>query len=175
MTNKHHGISYGLKSQEEGLEFYTCFTLFDITNTGVIMPFNESLPAFIDTAGQPVFNEKTWDRSRNQQRNWDTVVQIISLRAQPIILQSAILEEADLDYFKFGNVYSSMNKVWKFRFGIEAKEAFRKGTDPVGALADDSHLVPLSVGLTEKLSIEPACIITKGSNTNTYFEYGYKI
>ena len=91
--HKHHGIAYGLKHQEEGLEFYTCYTLFDITNTGIIMPYNSNLSAmFLDTANQPVYNEKTWDRSRNQQRNWDTMVQIISMRAQPMILQSAKMQ-----------------------------------------------------------------------------------
>ena len=172
--NKHHGIAYGLKSQEEGLEFYTCYTLFDITNTGVIMPFNGDLPAFIDTSGQPVFNEKTWDRSRNQQRNWDTIVQIISMRAQPMVLQSSKIEEVELANYSFGEDYTGITKVWSFRFGIEAKDAFRKGTDPVAALFEDSNLVPMSVELTEKISIDPACIITSGTKTNTYFEYGYK-
>lgn len=172
---KHHGIAYGLKDQEEGLEFYTCYTLFDITNTGVIMPYNKDLPGFIDTAGQPVFNEKTWDRSRNQQRNWDTMVQLISMRAQPMVLQSASITEADLVNYSFGDSYSGIAKVWSFRFGIEAKDAFRKATNPVGALTDDSSLVPLSIGLTEKISLDPACIISLGPECNTYFEYGYKI
>jgi len=172
--NKHHGIAYGLKSQEEGLEFYTCYTLFDITNTGVIMPYNRDLPAFIDTSGQPVFNEKTWDRSRNQQRNWDTIVQIISMRAQPMVLQSSRVEEVDLSDYSFGEEYTGIVKVWSFRFGIEAKDAFKKGKDPVGALFEDSNLVPMSIDLTEKISIDPACIITSGAKANTYFEYGYK-
>lgn len=172
--NKHHGIAYGLKAQEEGLEFYTCYTLFDITNTGVIMPFNRDLPAFVDTAGQPVYNEKTWDRSRNQQRNWDTIVQIISMRAQPLVLQSSKVEEADLMNFDFGEDYTGLTKIWSFRFGIEAKDAFRKGQNPVAALYDDSNLVPMITELTEKVSMNPACIITSGEKRNTYFQYGYK-
>jgi hypothetical protein len=172
--NKHHGIAYGLKLQEEGLEFYTCYTLFDITNTGVIMPYNRDLPAFIDSAGQPVYNEKTWDRSRNQQRNWDTIVQIISMRAQPLVLQSSKIIEEDLSAYSFGNNYTGIEKIWSFRFGIEAKDAFRKATDPVAALHEDSNLVPMSIELVETALLAPACILSNGTTINTYFEYGYK-
>ena len=172
--HKHHGIAYGLKNQEEGLEFYTCYTLFDITNTGIIMPYNSNLNAmFLDTAEQPVYNEKTWERSRNQQRNWDTMVQIISMRAQPLILQSARMVEDDVEFYNFGGHYTGVHKIWAFRFGIEAKDAYRKGDNPVYQLTEDSALVPMSTGLTETAAIDPAAIDTKTYSTNTYFEFGY--
>ena len=49
---------------------YQGFTLIDITSTGVISwsPQNE--------------------RKRNQQRNWETVQQILSLRTQPTIMET---------------------------------------------------------------------------------------
>jgi len=172
--HKHHGIAYGLKHQEEGLEFYTCYTLFDITNTGIIMPYNSNLSAmFLDTANQPVYNEKTWDRSRNQQRNWDTMVQIISMRAQPMILQSAKMIEDDVDQYNFGGHYTGKHKIWAFRFGIEAKDAYRKGDDPVFQLNEDSNLVPMTIGLNETAAIDTAVIDTKSYTANTYFEFGY--
>lgn len=172
--HKHHGIAYGLKNQEEGLEFYTCYTLFDITNTGIIMPFNSNLNAmFLDTAEQPVYNEKTWERSRNQQRNWDTMVQIISMRAQPMILQSAKMLEDDVAQYNFGGFYTGKHKIWAFRFGIEAKDAYSKSGNPVYQLLEDSNLVPMSTGLNETTAIDPAAIDTKSYTANTYFEFGY--
>lgn len=170
--SKHHGIAYGLKHQEEGIEFYTCFTLFDITNTGVVMPFNPDITSFIDTAGQPVLNEKTWERSRNQQRNWDTIVQAVSMRAQPVVLQSPKIIEVDATNYNFSPIYSGKIKVWTFKFGIETKDAYRKRNDPVGALADDCHFTPLSTGLNESVTIFPECISTT-NQINTYFLYGY--
>jgi hypothetical protein len=170
--SKHHGIAYGIKHQEEGIEFYTCFTLFDITNTGVVMPFNSNLVSFIDSAEQPVYNEQSWERSRNQQRNWDTIVQAISMRAQPLVLQSPKIIEDNLSNYNFSNVYTGIAKIWTFKFGVEAKDVYRKNNDPVGLLTSDCHFTPLSTNLTESLTIFPECISTE-NQINTYFMYGY--
>jgi hypothetical protein len=41
---------------------------------------------FEDQAGQPIQDLAAWNRSRNQQRNWETLLQILGLRAQPMDL-----------------------------------------------------------------------------------------
>ena len=101
------------------------------------------------------------------------MVQIISMRAQPLILQSARMVEDDVEFYNFGGHYTGVHKIWAFRFGIEAKDAYRKGEDPVYQLIEDSALVPMSTGLTETAAIDPAVIDTKTYSTNTYFEFGY--
>ena len=55
-----------------------CYTLFDITQTGVL---NRSRP--VD--GQDL---DQWVHKRNTQANFDTLLQIISLRSQPEIVSS---------------------------------------------------------------------------------------
>lgn len=106
------------------------------------------------------------------QRNWDTMVQIISMRAQPILLRKPKVVQADLSFYSFGSSYSGLAKIWTFEFGIEARGAFKEGEDPVFALMQDSVMVPMTIGLSETTEIDPACIITNSELRNTYFMLG---
>ena len=101
------------------------------------------------------------------------MVQIISMRAQPMILQSAKMLEDDVEHYNFGGAYIGKHKIWAFRFGIEAKDAYSKDGNPVYQLLEDSNLVPMTTGLTETAAIDPAMIDTKSYAANTYFEFGY--
>jgi hypothetical protein len=146
------------------LDYYTCYTLFDITPTAVFSSYSQP---FTDAAKQPVDSEESWERSRNQQRNWDTMVQIISMRAQPISL-SKPKRIATVDH-PFIENFPGKQHVWSFTFGVEVREAFRKGEDPVWALKQDSDMVPMSIGLEESADLIPACIKTDAYSYNTCF------
>ena len=61
---------------------YMCQTLFDITATGVTGHFKTTRVPYVDQAGQEIVDQATWNRSRNQQRNWETLTQILGLRTQ---------------------------------------------------------------------------------------------
>ena len=65
-----------------------CRTLFDITPTGITGHFRPERLPFRDDAGQLIDSQTTWNRARNQQRNWETLTQLISLRTQVSILES---------------------------------------------------------------------------------------
>ena len=58
-------------------------TLFDCTATGVVGHIKHDQLPFKDRADQPIGDEQTWLKSRNQQRNWESILQVISLRTQP--------------------------------------------------------------------------------------------
>ena len=59
-----------------------CRTLFDITATGITGHHKPSRIPFTDNSGQLILDERSWNRGRNQQRNWETLTQLISLRTQ---------------------------------------------------------------------------------------------
>ena len=59
-----------------------CCTLFDITETGITGHFKPSLIPFRDRADQHITDLATWNRSRNQQRNLETITQVLQLRTQ---------------------------------------------------------------------------------------------
>lgn len=107
------------------------YTDFDITNTGVVRNFRpEMLPAKVN--GKIIFTEQEWVKSRRQQTNWETVIQVISLRAQPLNIRTVVTEEG-----------------WLLEFDVDTVSVYEKGDDPLGLLKEDFNNVPLLVGLTE--------------------------
>jgi len=131
-----------------------CRTLFDCSFTGVTGHFRSSEIPFMDRAGQSVLNQHDWNHSRNQQRNWETLLQIISLRTQP----------ADL------TVPVEKDGVWEFEFRSESEGVFEihGDPDPLAGLALDCEGVPMMLNLKEQPSLAPT-ITTNGEGQNIWF------
>ena len=67
-----------------------CQTLFDITATGTTGHVKHNRMPYADNAGAKILDIGSWNRSRNQQRNWETITQLISLRTQVDNLQQPV-------------------------------------------------------------------------------------
>lgn len=119
-----------------------CLTYFDITATGVKNHYKQSRIPFEDRAGHVINNSDAWNRARNQQRNWETVNQLISLRALPVDITDPVV----VDYNGF--------KAWSFDFVIEQQGAVAHGDDPIGALVNDSKMIPMLTGLDETAKVD---------------------
>ena len=132
----------------------TCRTLFDCSLTGVTGHYRSSEIPFVDRAGQTVSNQQDWNHSRNQQRNWETLLQIISLRTQPIDLTVPVKKNAE----------------WEFEFDSESEGVFEMhgNLDPLAGLKQDCEGVPMMLNLTEQPSMTPT-IATSGDNQNIWF------
>ena len=130
---------------------YKCSTRFDITVTGVTGHFKASRVPFTDRAGNKITDIDSWNRSRNQQRNWETLTQLINLRTQISELTEPI-HQADL---------------WTFEFDTET-DVFHNGTDPVGVLKADSQGVPMVRELDNAPDID-SILITNGAKQNVWF------
>lgn len=114
-----------------------CRTTFDITVTGVRGNFNHSRLPFTDQSGTLIKDEGDWHRARNQQRNWETINQLISLRTLPhSITMSRQIEVTDIP-------------MWEFDFNIDQDTAFARGDEMFGSLKIDCQDVPMIVNLNE--------------------------
>ena len=102
-------------------------TDFDCTPTGITGHFRENAVPFQDQADQPVTNQTSWLRSRNQQRNWETLMQLISLYTQPLRVSRVKIE----------------NLRWQFDFDTDTDDVFQLGNDPVGRLRQACNGVPI--------------------------------
>lgn len=122
-----------------------CRTRFDITATGVRNSFYKNRAADADT-GQ-------WTRSRNQQRNWETLNQIISLRALPMNITEPRKTKKD------------KKTVWEFEFEVDQPATLGTDTDPLGILQADCRDVPMLTGLEEDPGLNGVLIV----NTNIDF------
>jgi hypothetical protein len=133
---------------------YACQTLFDITATGIVGHFKSTRTPFRDRANQLITDQASWDRSRNQQRNWETLIQILGLRAQLFELTDPIVD--------------STGNRWLFEFETDRDGTFGSDSDPVEVLRADSDGVPMLRELNNDPDIEPF-LITSGSRQNIWF------
>jgi hypothetical protein len=137
------------------LDFYTLFTLVDITNTGIT---NSNFGG---------------DLARDQQRNWETVLQTIGLRAQPVDTEGpAIFDVGDIGLFEFGEMFQQKQKVWTMSFGVEHRDVFKSDNDPTASLCEDFNQVPIITGLTETAHFMLPIFYTSGAIKNIYFKTG---
>ena len=131
-----------------------CQTLFDITATGVTGHYKSARLPFQDQAGQTVCNDILWNRSRNQQRNWETITQILSLRTQLFAITTPIADQTGTQ--------------WMFEFETETNGVYGPEDDPVQILRSDANGVPMIRELNNDPDIEPV-LITAGVRQNIWF------
>ena len=137
------------------MKFYTGVTLVDITATGVVRHTPEL------------------ELQRNQQRNWETVLQVIGLKAQPHLIEGPYCAEFAIDETTvFGEMYYGTQKAWVFSFGVESEDVFLLDGDPVGALDKDFAQVPIICGLTETARFILPIFYPYGAIKNIYFIEG---
>lgn len=133
---------------------YVCQTLFDITATGITGHFKTTRVPFTDQAGQTVSDQESWNRSRNQQRNWETLTQILGLRTQLFDLSRPVID--------------SSGTCWMFEFETETDGTFGSDLDPTEILRTDAEGVPMILDLDNRPDLIPV-LCTTGPNQNIWF------
>lgn len=125
-------MSYRLHRPGENLtgniEFFTCLTLVDITDTG------NSNPA----AGTPY----------EQAQNLNSLLQCVGLRSQPIMVSVDQITGEDLADYSFGSGFTGTHTVWVLKFATE-----HKGSVTVADLSADVEGLPVYTGLDETVTI----------------------
>jgi len=141
-----------------------CYTLFDITSTGVL---NRKAPS--------TYTEdeiKLWERKRNTQANFDTVQQVISLRSQPEETTNTIEQVINFKEFQhFGFLFDEEEDqtCWTFDFSILHTKVFYDGIDELGSLYSDANGVPIIKTATSWHKL-PNFLDTSPELRNIYFE-----
>jgi hypothetical protein len=84
---------------------------------------------FTDRSGQVVDNQQDWQRSRNQQRNYETLLQIFGLKTQPLDITDPV----------------HTDNRWEFEFSVESAAVFAgiDTADPLSGLKQDCDGVPM--------------------------------
>lgn len=135
--------------------FYTGVTLVDITATGVIR----------HTTANEI--------QRNQQRNWETVLQCIGIKAQPQLLEGPYSSTYLIDETThFPEIYFGEQRCWFFSFAVEHEDVFLIDNDPVAALDQAFARVPIICGLEETARFMLPIFYPFGAIKNIYFMKG---
>jgi hypothetical protein len=127
-----------------------CKTQFDITVTGVTGHYKSARIPFRLRTGEVITNMEEWNRARNQQRNWETLTQIIGLRTQIFDVTDPVYE----------------NGLWEFEFVTETPGVFGAGDNPFSVLIEDATGVPMLRELENDIVDQPILV----PNTNIWFE-----
>ena len=103
-------------------------------------------------------DEPDWYVKRNQQRNFDTVMQVLGLRCQPMFM--------DLDIYPMGLIPwhdDQLPKVWVLTIEVDRTDVL----GPMGELfLEDVKGVPIMTGLTETTPSFPQQFIVSGPLKN---------
>ena len=114
-----------------------CWTTFDITATGIKSHYKNRTFPILDDLGNIITDVESWSRARNQQRNWETINQIISLRTLPTeISRPAKMVRDGINF-------------WTFEFQLNNIEGLGTDSDPLGEILKDARDVPMLTGLDE--------------------------
>jgi hypothetical protein len=125
---------------------FKLYTLVDITETGA------------RRSDQP--------KQFRQQQNFQTVMQTIGLRVNPIYINSPQVVNNLPSKYNLGSNYKTKQNIWEYAFDIE----YADGLD-IDTLINDFDLIPIITGLDETSTFENAHFLTKNStSTNIYFE-----
>ena len=133
---------------------FACQTLFDITVTGVTGHCKLTRMPFQDRSGQIIRDAESWNRSRNQQRNWETLTQILSLRTQLFEITDPIPDQTGTR--------------WLFEFETETDGVYGSEEDPTRVLRTDANGVPMLRELNNNPDNE-SFLITSGPRQNIWF------
>jgi len=141
-----------MTQDEDGLVYYTAYTLVDITDS------KNTDPRSPDKLGY------------NQAQNLNVLLQLIGLRAQPIVLGISKYEDQDLGNYKFN--HTGKHTVWKLVFKTEYANAWAANGNLTHHLEQDCNGVAVSTGLTETADMKSK---TFALNDNLYFTTSVKL
>jgi hypothetical protein len=135
------------------LYLFQGFTLVDITATGVIRSQD------LDNA------------ERNQQRNWETLLQCIGLRTQPQNIQEPTVSTVeDIGIAEFGDFYTGTQKIWTWSWTVEREGVYDLANAPLAGLLQDIEQVPIVTGLTETARFMLPIFYPYGTIKNIYIK-----
>ena len=161
-------------------EFFTIYTLVDISQTGILAQYKSSVPAFMDDINQLINNEESWNRSRGQQSNLETLIQTISLRGNPMYIETPRKYTVeDVTDLSFGSSFKGEHVFWVTSFTVEQPGLYlERGQEniPGSGLMKDLTNVPIITGLTETAKIKtPIWNATDPKTKNIYITSSDKL
>ena len=137
-------------------DYYTVYTLIDITDSGVTSPKTDATGFY-------------------QAQNLNTFIQSIGIRSQPVLSSVEILSAKDLVDYEFGNSFTGTHDIWVLTFASETADAWKSVNNSVYMLKQDLNNTPIHTSLDETALITVDIIDTSSVLKNTYFKYRQNI
>lgn len=125
-----------------------CTTLFDITKTNASSRRNR-----LDSD----FSNDSLSKERGQQTNFETLLQVLSMRAQPENITDPEKSMTKLSDGVWGNEYRNKTKIpqWQFSFTVDQISSYSDSITELGGLQRDCIDVPMVTNLEEWRGVPP--------------------
>ena len=105
-----------------------------------------------------------------QLQNYNSLLQTISLRANPLNVKVSMAGNQSLTDYDFGEDYGGNHNIWVMSFVVEHPNVFANKHSNLGGLVEDCHQVPVICNLLESVLVDPSVFDTKNVKTkNLYF------
>ena len=117
-------------------EEHVIYTLVDITDTG---------------SSNPTGNTSEF----RQAQNLNSLLQVMSMRTQPLDIVLTVVLDASLIDHKFGTSFDDSQTIWRLSFATDTTGAWASGDDKHVHLVNDCNNVPVYVGLDETVELNP--------------------
>jgi hypothetical protein len=108
------------------------------------------------------------NEARNQQRNWETIMQLLTLRTGIHDIEYNGVDNNDLTEHNFGREYSGEHKVWSFTFASD--DDYFHNNDRYGIIKNDIQNTPIIPDLTESVPLPEKFFVASGSTMNIYLK-----
>ena len=110
------------------------------------------------------------ETSALQMQNYNTLLQTIALRGNPLNIKVSMAGNQDMQDYDFGDDFGGHHNIWEISFVTEQIDVFCNRQGPLGGLEEDCHQVPVITNLLESAGIKPSVFDTKNAKTkNLYF------
>ena len=148
---------------------YHIHTLVDITDNGNL---KKQFP-FKTLSGDLIHDKDSLAVARNQNSNFNTVVQLLQLRGNITWETPPMkMEMPNLANHCFGDFYEGKQNIWNFQFFVEQSGVYGDMAEPTSLLGEDFHQVPVVSFCKETVTFPNSTFDTLNSQTiNTYFSY----
>ena len=162
---------------------YRIHTLVDIIENGNL---KKEFP-FTTQFGDVISDKHSLNVARNQNSNFNTMLQILQIRGNVTWEQSPQrVELPSLGNHQFGSYHEGKQTTWHFQFFTEQVGVYGDLTDPTQNLQEDFNLVPIITDCMNTAHFPVQTFITSnlqgtdkqkvinalsGSIINTYFSY----
>ena len=143
-------------------------TLVDITDNGNLQ---KTFP-FKTKANEVVHNKETLTNAKNQNSNFNTMLQLLQMRGNITWDKSPMRINDTLGNSAFGSAYEGKQNSWHFQFFVEQLNVYGDESVPTAQLIEDFHLVPVVNFCKETATFPTSTFLTTDAHTlNTYFSY----
>ena len=144
-------------------------TLVDITDNGNL---KQQFP-FKTLAGDVVHDKNSLAIAKNQNSNFNTMVQLLQMRGNVTWENPPVrMELQTLGNHRFGSFYEGKHTTWHFQFFTEQSGVYGDVAEPTEFLLDDFHHVPVISFCKETATFPLSTFDTQNLKTiNTYFSY----